>query len=130
MSVIAGIFAFYSAIPDWLKKLIATLLIGLTIFTAGDIRGKRVARAQCEEQAKRAQRAADAQDLQAEKEGRAADLEITNALTQQKKVDDDKIAALQKQLAGSKCVYDKSTADPDPDAEPRRVRKLPWSSRP
>lgn len=125
------LIGFFNAIPDWLKKLIATLLIGLAVFTAGDIRGKRVARAECEAAAKRAQVAADKQDLQAEREGRAQDLEITNALTQQKKVDDDTIANLQKQLAaqpGSKCVYDKSTADPD--AEPRSMRKSRWPSRP
>lgn len=121
MSFITAALAIYSSIPDWLKKLLATVLIGLALFTAGDIRGKRVARAECEAQAKRAQRAADAQDLQAEKEGRAQDLEITNALTQQKKVDDDTIAKLQAQLskrpAGSACVYDKSTADPSADGQ-------------
>jgi hypothetical protein len=117
------ILAFYNAVPDWLKKLVATLLIGLAIFTAGDIRGKRVARAECEEQARRAQRAADAQDLQAEKEGRAQDLEITNALTLQNKADQDAIADLQRKLAAqprAKCLYDKSTADPD--APRRRLR--------
>lgn len=117
------ILAFYNAVPDWLKKLVATVLIGLAIFTAGDIRGKRVARAECEEQARRAQRAADAQDLQAEKEGRAQDLEITNALTLQNKADQDAIADLQRKLAtqpSAKCVYDKSTADPDTSR--RRLR--------
>lgn len=135
LSFLMPILGFYNAIPDWLKKLIATLLIGFAIFIAGDIRGSRIARAECEAAAKRAQVAADKQDLQAEKEGRAQDLEITNALTQQKKVDDDRIAKLQKQLSaqpGSGCVYDKSTADPDAGvgAEPRRMRKSPWSSRP
>lgn len=109
--------AFYKAVPDWLKKFVATQVILLAVFTAGDIRGKRVARAECEEQARRAQRAADAQDLQAEKEGRAQDLEITNALTLQNKADKDAIAELERKLASissAKCVYDKSTADPDP----------------
>lgn len=117
------ILAFYSAIPDWLKKLILTVLIGASLFAAGDIRGKRVARAECEEQARRAQRAADAQDLQAEKEGRAQDLEITNSLTEKVKEDNDKIEALKQQLAklpSAQCVYDKSTADPD--APRRRLR--------
>jgi len=118
------IMAFYSAIPDWLKKFIATIVVLGAVFIAGDIRGRRVEHAKCEEQARRAQRAADAQDLQAEKDGRAQDLEITNALTQQKKVDDETIAKLQKQLSsqpGSKCVYDKSTADPEPRGS--RLRK-------
>jgi hypothetical protein len=109
--------AIYSAVPDWLKKLLFSILVLAIVFVAGDIRGKRVARAQCEAQAQRAQTAADKQDLQAEKEGRAQDLEITNALTQQKKVDDETIAKLQAQIkqrpTSAPCVYDKSTADPE-----------------
>ena len=126
------VLAFYSSIPDWLKKFLATIIVLGAVFIAGDIRGARVARAQCEEQARRAQVAADKQDLEAEREGRAQDLEITNALTLQKKVDDETIAKLKDQIAkrpaSAQCSYDKSTADPDD--QPRRVRKLPWSPRP
>jgi hypothetical protein len=123
-AIFLTLFGFYNAIPDWLKKFIATILVLGVVFIAGDIRGRRVEHAKCEEQARRAQRAADAQDLQAEKEGRAQDLQITEALIQQNKVDDETIAKLQKQLAsqpGSKCVYDKSTADPEPRGS--RLRK-------
>lgn len=100
----------------------------VAIFFAGDIRGKRVARAECEAQAQRAQQAADAQDLQAEREGRKQDLEITEALTQQNKVDNATIEALKTQLAKripagktDPCLYDKSNADPDDTS--RRLRK-------
>lgn len=116
------LLGFYNAIPDWLKKFIATIAVLGMVFAAGDIRGSRVERAKCEERARLAQDAADRQDLQAERDGRAQDLEITNALTQQKKVDDETIERLRKQLSatGSKCVYDKSNADPEPRG--RRLR--------
>ena len=81
----------------------------------------------CEEKAKKALNAADAQDLQAEKEGRQQDLQITESLIQQKKRDDDTIEALRRQIAarpaGSKCEYDKDNADPDDAAPARRLRK-------
>lgn len=116
------LLGFYNAIPNWLKKLIATVAIGVAIFVAGDIRGRRIEHAKCEEKARLAQNAANAQDLEAERQGRAQDLEITNALTQQKKVDDERIEKLQQELskANSKCLYDKSNADPEPSS--RRLR--------
>jgi len=95
------------------------------VFMAGGIRGSRIARAECEAKAKAAQQAADAQDLQAEREGRAQDLEITNALTQQKQVDNATIEKLQRELAArppAKCVYDGSNADPD-ERRSRRLRQ-------
>jgi hypothetical protein len=53
-------------------------------------------------------------------------LEITEALTNQKKVDDANIELLKKQLAargkGLPCLYDKSNADPD-DTPTRKLRK-------
>jgi|KBSSwiStaDraftv2_1062776.scaffolds.fasta_scaffold113353_3 hypothetical protein len=117
-----------SRVPTWMWKYISIGLVIGVVFLYGYNKGKGVERARCEAAAKIAQNAADAQDLQAEREGRQQDLQITDALTQQKKVDDAKIAALEKQLsqprpkgAGNPCVYDKSTADPD-DA-PRRLRK-------
>jgi len=119
------VLAFYNAIPDWLKKFLGTIIILLAVFLAGDMRGRRVVRAECEARAQQAQQAADKQDLQAEREGRAQDLEVTNALTQQKKVDDETIAKLQadlaKRSAAAPCVYDKSTADPEPRS--RRLRQ-------
>jgi hypothetical protein len=122
-----GIGAIVSILMSPLGKIgMIGLAIGM-IFLAGDIRGKRVARAECEAAAQKAQRAADDQDLHAEREGRKQDLEITETLTQQNKVDNEKIKALEAQLAkraGGKsdpCLYDKSTADPDDP--PRRVRK-------
>ena len=122
-AIFLAILGYYNMVPAWLKKAVAAVLIVFAIFAAGEIRGKRIARAECEAQAKRAQNAADAQDLAAEREGRAQDLQITDALTQQKKVDDETIEKLKQQLAkspGASCLYDKSTADPDDP--PRRLR--------
>ena len=112
-----------SIVPTFVWKWLAVLLIALCIFFYGQIKGKQQEHAKCEAAAVRAQTAANDQDLQAEKEGRAQDLEVTNSLIQQKKVDDAAIETLKAQLAkrptGAKgCFYDKSNADPDaqPDA--------------
>lgn len=122
-------FGFLRLVPSWLWKWIAIGLVLLVVFFYGFNKGSQHARAQCEAQAKRAQNAADAQDLAAERAGREQDLQITEALTQQKKVDDENIAKLQQQLAArvpkgktDPCLYDKSTADPDDDAPPSRLR--------
>jgi len=114
---VSGVFAM---IPDWLKKLLGVLIVLAIVFAAGNVRGKRIAREECEAAARRAQTAADKQDRQAGVEVQQQDDQVNTYLTQQKKADDDKIAALEKQLKGSKCLYDKSTADPDDS--PRRVR--------
>lgn len=117
--------AFLKAIPAWAWKFIAVLVAILAIYLYGYTKGKHVAEVRCETAARAAQKAADAQDLQAEREGRAQDLEITEALTNQKKVDDARIKALEKDLAnrkpGAACLYDKSNADPD--NPPSRMRK-------
>lgn len=119
------VIAFYSAVPSWAKKLVAGGLILLAIFFAGEMRGKRVARAECEAQARRAQTAADQQDKQADVEVREQEKQLVEALTQQKKVDDAVISKLQLDLAkrpkSAPCLYDKSNSDPDDP--PARVRK-------
>lgn len=111
------IIGFFKAIPAWLWKYIAIAAAILFIFFYGEQRGKRIARAQCEAAAQRAQKAANDQDLQAEREGREQDVQITDELVRQKKVDDDIIENLRKELArrpaGAACIYDKSNADPD-----------------
>lgn len=116
---------FLKVIPSWAWKFIAIIVAILAIYLYGYSKGKQVELARCETAARAAQKAADAQDLQAEREGRAQDQQITETLTNQKKVDDAKIEELKKQLANRKstaaCLYDKSNADPDDP--PRRVRK-------
>lgn len=118
--------AFLKVIPSWAWKLIAVLVAILAIYTYGYNKGKHVEKERCETAARAAQKAADEQDLQAEREGRAQDLEITKALQEQKKVDDANIELLKKQLAargkGLPCLYDKSNSDPD-DAPTRKLRK-------
>lgn len=117
--------AFFRAVPAWAWKYGAIALAIFAVYFYGYNKGKVVEKERCEQAARAAQKAADAQDLQAEREGRQQDLEINEALTQQKKVDDDRIAQLQKQLANRKptaeCLYDKDNADPD-DPPARRVR--------
>lgn len=123
--------------PAFLAPLVALLsprvwmIVGIVVAVGGlwghgYYRGYSRASAYCEAQAKKAQNAADKQDLQAERDGRAQDLEITEQLTRQKKVDDATIEQLRQQIAtrpaGSKCEYDKSNSDPD-DVQPRRMRK-------
>ena len=119
----------------WLIGLLSPrvwMAVGAVAFIAavwghGYYKGHSRASYVCEEKAKKAQTAADAQDLQAEREGRKQDLEITESLTQQKKRDDETIEALRRQIAarpaGSKCEYDKDNADPDDSAPARRLRK-------
>lgn len=113
--------SWIAIIPAWAWKLIAIAVAVVALYSYGYVKGKRVAEAHCEQLAQAAQKAADAQDLQAEREGRAQDLEISNALTNQQKVDNATIEALKKDLAnrkpGSDCLYDKSTADPDAPAD-------------
>jgi len=117
--------AVLKAVPSGLWKWIA--LVVLLLVTHGYVynKGKHVEKEKCEQAARAAQKAADAQDLQAEREGREQDLQITDALTNQTKVDNDRIRQLEKQLANRKptaeCLYDSTTADPDDP--PQRVRK-------
>lgn len=106
-----------SIVPAFVWKCLALVVIGLCLFFYGEIKGERVEHAKCEAAAAAAQTAANDQDLQAEKDAHANDLEIVNNLKMQKQVDDAAIDTLKIQLAkrpaGSKCIYDKSNADPD-----------------
>lgn len=121
----------YNAIPNWLKVGFALLVVAGVIFMSGDLRGRRMEHIKCVALAQKALTAANDQDLAAEKEGRAQDLEITNSLAQKAKEDHDTIEALEKRLAtgpeGNKCVYDDRTADPDerPRRVPNRSRAAP-----
>lgn len=114
-------------VPAFVWKWLAVLLIALCIFFYGQIKGKREEHAKCEAAAAQAQTAANDQDLQAEKDAHANDLEIVNNLKMQKQVDDAALETLKKQLtqrpAGSKsCLYDKSNGDPDTGSATGGVR--------
>jgi len=112
-----------SIVPAFVWKALAIVIVALCIFLYGQIKGKQAEHAKCEAAAAQAQTAANDQDLQAEKEAHANDLEIANNLKLQKQVDDVALENLKSQLAkrpaGSKCYYDKSNGDPDaqPPAE-------------
>lgn len=121
------VMAVIGRVPSFLWKYLAVALAIGVVFLYGYNKGKGVERERCEAAAKIAQTAADTQDAQAARDGLAQEKQVNEALTQQKKVDDERIANLEKELskprpkgASAPCVYDKSTADPD-DA-PRRVR--------
>jgi len=122
-AVIRGAVAI---VPAFVWKGLAIVVIALCIFFYGEIKGKHAEHAKCEAAAAQAQTAANDQDLQAEKDAHANDLEIANNLKMQKQVDDVAIEKLQDQLAkrsaGSKCFYDKSNADPDAQPPAERLR--------
>jgi type II secretory pathway pseudopilin PulG len=112
--------AFLKALPNWVWYVIIALAAALALYSYGYSRGKFVEKERCEQAARAAQKAADAQDLQAEREGRAQDEQITQTLQNQKKVDDARIEQLQKELANRKptaeCLYDDTNSDPDDPA--------------
>jgi len=115
-----------SIVPTFVWKILAVIVIALCIFFYGQIKGQRAEHAKCEAAAAEAQTAANSQDLQAEKDAHANDLEIANNLKMQKQVDDVAIEKLKAQLAnrptGSKCIYDKSNGDPDAQPDVGGVR--------
>jgi hypothetical protein len=122
-----AILAIFAAIPAWVWKWGAIAIAVVSIYGYGDLRGRRIEHDKAVAEAQAAQKAADAQDLQAEKDGRAQDLEITNNLVNQKKVDDDAISKLKSDLAAkppAACLYDQRSADP-PEPSARRVRPRP-----
>jgi hypothetical protein len=126
-----GVIAF---IPPFVWKILACLLVLIVVFFYGDARGTRVEKAKWEQAKIEAQAAANQQDTQAATEVNTQDQELTKSLLEQKKVDDDAIDSLKKQLAAQPsngkcpCAYDKSNADPDsvtpvPTPEPRGLRE-------
>lgn len=121
-----GLRKFVGLVPAFVWKWLALALVGLALFFYGDIKGRRAEHVKCEAAAAQAQTAANDQDLQAEKESHAQDLETTDFLIQQKKVDDAAIetlkAKLAKRPASAKCLYDKSNSDPDSQPATGSVR--------
>jgi hypothetical protein len=115
-----------SIVPAFVWKGLAIVLIALCLFFYGEVKGRKAEHAKCEAAAAQAQTAANDQDLQAEKDAHANDLEIANNLKMQKQVDDVAIENLKAQLAkrpaGSKCLYDKSNGDPDAEPADGSVR--------
>lgn len=116
-----------SIVPAFVWKALAVIVIALGIFVYGQVKGKQAEHAKCEAAAAQAQTAANDQDLQAEKDAHANDLEIVNNLKMQKQVDDAALETLKAQLAkrpaGSKsCLYDKSNGDPDSEPSSGSVR--------
>lgn len=95
MAVLAAVFAFLNTtLGRWIGVV---LLLGVA-FAAGDIRGTRVTGQACEAAAKAAQKAADDQDLQAEKDAHAADKDVVTQLSDIKRKQDADLATLQDRL--------------------------------
>lgn len=116
------VVAAYKWTPSWVKKALAVGAILISVFYAGDIRGRRIEHAKCEAAAARAQAAADAQDSQAGKDLAAQDMYVTEELKRQKQADDATIANLKARLrnqSAAPCVYDEHNSDPYPA---RRMR--------
>ena len=126
LGIWGAIKGFAGIVPAFVWKWLAIVVVALCIFFYGQIKGEHAEKVKCEAAAVEAQTAANNQDLQAEKDAHANDLEITNNLKLQKQVDDVAIENLKAQLAkrpaGAKCLYDKSDADPDTGAPASFVR--------
>lgn len=124
---LAAVWKFFASMPDWLKRLLGIVLLAGVIFYAGQMRGERIATAECTRKAELAKNAAKEQDAQAQRDVQQHDDQVQTWLTEQKKRDDATIADLTTKLAArtkgkvDPCVYDDLTADPDPGA--RRLRK-------
>jgi len=143
MTVLLGIAQFFlSPIGRWIG---VAALIGMA-YLAGDVRGRRIEYAKCEEAAKAAQAAADAQDLQAALEANADASKVVDALKKQKETADAQLAELKNRLAtvsvpvGAPCLYgDSDLPDSKPVPPTGRVRdnvgkgtshsRYPWSAR-
>ncbi len=135
-----GMIAF---IPAFIWKWLAIVLIGVVIFFAGDVRGRRIEHAKNQAAIDAANAAAKQQDTQAQTEVNTQDAQVTQQLQEQKKADEDAIEDLKRQLEASRdaeqkayqsaeaergkkptakaprcpptpaCVYDKSNGDPE-----------------
>lgn len=110
MAMFLGLFKL---VPSFVWKWVGLIAVLGAVFGYGFTKGTIREHQKCEAAAHAAQVAADQQDLQAEKEGRAQDLDITNALVEQKKVDDENIKKLEESLA--------SKPAPVPGAKPHPV---------
>jgi hypothetical protein len=143
MAALLGLLQFFlSPIGRWIG---VGVLIGAA-YLAGDVRGRRIEYAKCEEAAKAAQQAADAQDLQAALDANADASKVVEQLKKQKETADAQIAELKNRLTtvsvpvGAPCLYgDSDLPDSKPVAPAGRVRdnvgkgtghpRYPWSSR-
>lgn len=100
---------FLTLIPSAAWKYLGLIAAAGALYAYADVKATHREHAKCEAAAAAAQAAANDQDLKAEKEGRAQDLEITNSLVEQKKVDDEAIRKLKADLAknplAASCVY-------------------------
>ena len=109
MSPLAIISAAFTFFNSKLGRIAGVGLITLAVYSAGEIRGRRVATEACKAAAEKAQKAADTQDRVAKEGVEANDNDTLDMLQKQKVKADATIASLQQQLlsrpAGAPCVY-------------------------
>lgn len=104
MSALLGIVSFFtSPIGRWA----GIGLLGVAIFFAGDIRGRRIEHAKCEAAAQAAKEAAVAQDRKAQQQLDTNNSSTMDELSKQKDAADARIRDLEKTLADGviDCVY-------------------------
>ena len=119
----AAFGAILAMIPAAVWKFLAVVILVVAAYFYGDIKATERVSAKYIAADKAAELAATQQDLQAAKDGRAQDLEITNALLQKQKDDDVAIQDLKAKLAAAPpdtaCLY-----PPSPKPKPSGLRLL------
>lgn len=99
----------FAMVPAWMWKWIAIGLAFLAVYGYADRKATYRERAACEAAAQRAQKAADAQDVKAERELREKAEAIANDLSAQRTADNAILEDLKVRLAGrplsAPCYY-------------------------
>jgi len=119
LAAIPVIGPFLAAVPAFVWKWAGIAAVCLAAYFYVDLhatyRERAIQVAKCQAAADKAQKQADNVDLEAEKAGRAQDLEITNSLIAAKAKDDAEIKELQAKLAKSpqaaRCVLTQPDLD-------------------
>lgn len=118
LSFLTGALGFFQTTVG---KWVGVGLLCTMAYFAGDIRGRRIEHAKCEEKARQAAEAAVAQDRTAQKQLDTNNATTLEELAKQKETADARIRELEKTLADGviDCVYD------DRGAPARSMRKQP-----
>lgn len=110
-------------------KWVSVGLLGVALFFAGELRGRRIANEKCEAAAQAAQIAANKQDSKARKEVAEQSEATISSLNQQKDEANARVAELERQLKvlplDAPCLYG---ADGKPASS--RLRQLPKGAAP
>lgn len=125
MNPLAILGFFASPLGRW----VGIGLIGVVVFFAGELRGRRIANAKCEAAAQAAKRAADQQDAKARSEVQQQAEATINDLRSQKEKADARLVLLSQELStrptDAPCLYG---AGGKP--APRKLQQLPKAPAP